>query len=111
MTFRITPSLGPDLTTVVKDGEVWYNGNDVATPQLGSSVRGSDGRDYIWLEASGAITVGATETQLAAPTVSNFIVGTGTGGFYLNVTTGNYTGGNLAAGDCFWAAKGTAPLA
>ena len=111
--FRITPSLGPDLLQVVRTGEVWYNSPPEATPQLGSTCQGNDGRSYIWLEASGAITVGSgdTETQLAAPTTTNFVVGSGTGGFYLVVTANNFGGANLAAGDRFWAAKGTAPLA
>lgn len=112
MAFRTTPSLGPELYTVVKKDQVWYNGGNVATPELGNTEIGSDGRFYIWVEASGAITVGSgtTETQLEAPTVSDYVIGAGSGGFYLAVTGDTYDG-TIAAGDRFYAAKGTAPVA
>lgn len=114
MAFRTTPSLGPELTTVVKKDQVWYNGNNVATPELGNTEIGSDGRFYIWVEASGAISLASTEVQLEAPTVTDYIIGTGSGGFYTAVTTANVVPAGttaLAAGDRFWAAKGTAPVA
>lgn len=118
--FRITPSFGPDLYQVVKKDQVYYEGpgrgasgtGQTASPQTGTTAHGSDGGEFIWVEASGAITVGATATQVTLTQANGkTTAAAGTGGFYTAVTTTNYNGGNLAAGDHFWARKGTTPLA
>lgn len=118
--FRVTPSFGPDLYQVIKKDKVFYEGpgrgasgaGQVASPQTGVTCAGSDGREYIWVEASGAITVGSSETQVTLTQANGkTTAAAGAGGFYVPVTTPSYTGGNIAAGDHFWAAKGTTPLA
>lgn len=117
--FRTNTSLGPNLDQVVKKDNVWYEGagraagglGQIGSPQLGDLSRGSDGRDYVWVEATAAITVGAAPgTQVTAPASPNFTVAAGTGGFYLGPNTVNYKG-TIAAGDRFWVAKGNTVLA
>lgn len=118
--FRTNPSLGPNITQVVKNDQVWYEGagrlasgaGQVGSPQLGDTCTGDNGREYIWVEASGAITVAAspgTQVSLTVTGQDNITAAAGAGGFYAP-HTGYYTG-TIAAGDRFWAAKGTAPLA
>lgn len=120
--FRTNPSLGPNLYQVVKDDLAWYEGagrgangtGQVMSPQTGDLSRGDDGRDYMWVQASGTITVAASPgTQVSVTdngvgTDPRFTVATGAGGFYAP-HTGFYTG-TLVAGDRFWVAKGTTAL-
>lgn len=109
--FRTNASLGPDLYQVVKADNVWYDGiAQVGSPQLGDVAHGDDGRQYVWVEASGSIAVGASYTQVAVTynDVDDVTAATGTGGFYTAVNTGNYDG-TIAAGDRLWVAD-RAPL-
>lgn len=119
MVFRTNPSLGPDLDQVVKKDNVWYEGagrladgtGQAGSPQLGDLANGSDGGEYVWVEASGAITITANGTQVTLTVAGDKITAaTGTGGFYAPKSA-NYDGPSIAAGDHFWARKGTTPLA
>lgn len=119
--FRVTPNLGPNLWQVVKDNQAWYEGagtgaagaGQAMSPQTGVTAFGDDGREYMWVEASGTITVAASPGTQVSVTVNastadpRVTVATGAGGWYAP-HTGYYTG-TLVAGDRFWVAKGTAP--
>lgn len=119
--FRTNPNLGPNLSQVVKKDAVWYAGagrsangtGQISSPQTGDVSWGDDGREYMWVEASGAITVAAspgtqlTLTDNGVGTSPRFTVAAGAGGWYAP-HTGFYSG-TLASGDRFWAAKGTTP--
>lgn len=116
--FRTNPSLGPNLHQVVKSDKVWYEGagrgaagaGQVGSPQLGDVSFGDNGREYVWVEASGNITVAAspgTQISLTVTGPDDITAAAGSGGFYAP-HTGFYSG-TIAAGDRFWAAKGTAP--
>jgi hypothetical protein len=60
MPFNITPSLGANLNKT--DGlKPFYDANfSTPSPQLGSMLKGNDGHDYIWAQASAAVASGAT---------------------------------------------------
>ena len=119
--FRTNPSLGPNLHQVVKSDQAWYDGagraasgaGQAMSPQTGDTAFGENGRLYMWVEASGSITVASSPgTQVAltdngATADPRFTAAAGSGGWYAP-HTGYYTG-TLVAGDRFWAAKGTAP--
>jgi hypothetical protein len=119
--FRMSPSLGPDLHQVVLADEVWYEGagrgasgaGQVGSPQTGDTCFGDDGREYMWVEASGTIADAAAPgtqvslTVAAAGTSPRVTAATGAGGWYEPPTT--VYGTDILAGDRFWAAKGTAP--
>lgn len=104
--FRMNPSLGPNLWQVVRSGQVYYDGaKQIASPQLGDRATGDDGFDYVWVQASGAIAAAAapgTQVSIALPALT---AATGAGGFYAPNSTNMPTA--LAAGDRFWARKGT----
>src|SRR3546814_15147730 len=56
MAFRTTPQLGPALDAVIPAGDVWYDipgKGTIGSPQLGTKEFGSDGREYIWVQAGG----------------------------------------------------------
>jgi hypothetical protein len=117
----MSPSLGPDLHQVVKSDQAWYEGagrgaagaGQPMSPQTGDTCFGDDGREYMWVEASGSITVAAspgTQVSLTVNAAGNdprVTAASGSGGWYAP-HTGWYSG-TLAAGDRFWVAKGTAP--
>lgn len=107
--FRTTPSLGPDLTQVVTAASgSWYDSE--GSPQLGDTCFGSDGREYMWVEASATIVDAAspgTQISLTVTAYDNITAATGSGGWYAPPTT--IYGADLLDGDRFWAAKGTAP--
>lgn len=69
MAFRITPSLGPGIETVIPANQVWFDvpgAQALISPRLGSKVVGSDGHSYILVQASAAIAAAAAPgTQLA----------------------------------------------
>src|SRR5690606_41548959 len=96
MAFRTTPQLGPQLDQVVDDKNVWYEGlPQVGSPQVGVTVQGSDGHDYIWLKNNS----GAQLTASARFNVSddgNFTVAAnGTGAWVAPAAA-------VPAGDFFW---------
>lgn len=97
MAFRITPSLGPGLETVIKDGEVWFDipgKGTLISPRLGSKVIGSDGRDYLLVQAGGSINA---STQIAVSADFEATTG-GSSGYYTQGTA-------VVDGDFFWARK------
>ena len=103
--FRTSPNLGPDLTQVIKDGQEWYGPGP--SPQLGMTCMGSDGRARIWVKAASTIaSASAPGTQVALTVTGYDDVTAATdvaGGWYSVPSVA------MAAGDRFWAAKGTAP--
>src|SRR3546814_5121401 len=98
MAFRTTPQLGPALDAVIPAGDVWYDlpgKGTIGSPQLGTKEIGSDGREYIGVQAGGNI---AATTQIA---ISAAFEAT-TGG-----SNGYFTQGTAVAGrDVFWARLG-----
>lgn len=116
--FRTNTSLGPDLHQVVKSDQAWYEGagrgaagaGQAMSPQTGDTCFGDDGREYMWVEASGTITVAASPGTQLAVTVNaagsdpRVTVAAGSDGWYAP-HTGWYSG-TLTVGDRFWAAKG-----
>lgn len=116
--FRTSPAVGPDLSEVVKADQAWYDpaGKGIGgtgqamSPQTGTVEIGNNGRLYMWVKASAAVTVAAapgTQLTLTVGADGYTTAAAGTGGWYAP-TTAYYTG-TIAAGDCFWAAKGIAP--
>lgn len=95
MAFRTTPQLGPELEDVIPAGEVWFDipgAGTLISPRLGNKEFGSDGLEYILVQAGGAIAAG---TQIAID--ANFQATTGG-------TSGYGTQGDAVAdGDYFWA--------
>lgn len=107
--FRMNPSLGPDLFQVVKAGQSWYD--KIGSPQPGDTAFGDDGFEYMWVQATGAIaSAAAPGTQVTltlAATDPRVTAASGAGGWYAPTSAVMTTA--LAAGDRFWARKGTAP--
>lgn len=89
MAFRITPSLGPEVDTVYNPG-YWMrpstdsNLTGAAKPsyQLGSKVVGSDGHDYIFVQASGNISAASGNGTQVAITMPGGTAAAGSGGWY-----------------------------
>lgn len=110
--FRMNPSLGPNLWQVVKAGQVWYEGSrQIISPQFGDTAFGDDGFEYMFVQATGAIaSAAAPGTQVTITlnaTSPRATAATGAGGWYAPTSAVMTTA--LAAGDGFWARKGTAP--
>lgn len=104
--FRTTPQLGPNLWQVVRAGQVWYDGaKQIASPQLGVAETGDDGHTYVWVQATGAIAAAASPGTQVTITEPAMTAAAGAGGFYAPNSTNMPTA--LAAGDRFWARKGT----
>lgn len=81
--FRASPDLGPALT-MVYDDPTFYDQASVTLPsyQLGTVVRGSDGGEYFWVQASADIAATATTGTQVTITFPGYTVATGAGGFY-----------------------------
>jgi len=104
--FRTNPSLGPNLWQVVRSGQGWYDGRaNGPSPQLGDWSVGNDGHDYVWVQATGAIAAAAAPGTQVTITEPAMTAAAGTGGFYAPNNTVMTTA--LAAGDRFWARRGT----
>lgn len=107
--FRMTPSLGPNLSQVVRASQnngVWYDGSkQIVSPQLGDSAHGDDGHYYVFVRATGAIAAAAAPGTQVTITEPAMTAAAGAGGFYAPNNTVMTTA--LAAGDCFWARRGT----
>jgi hypothetical protein len=99
--FRITPSLGPDVTQKVAPG-AFYDGQAATdpSPQLGSVVRGADGGEYFWVKASGTIAATSTTGTQVTLTPATKTVATGNGGFYTP------PGLAVALNECVWVRRG-----
>ncbi len=107
--FRMNPSLGPNLWQVVRasqnGGIPWYDSKPIVSPQLGDSAHGDDGHYYVFVRASGAIAAAAAPGTQVTITEPAMTAAAGAGGFYAPNSTVMPTA--LAAGDCFWARRGT----
>lgn len=82
--FRITPSLGPDVTQKFAPIAFYDGANVTGAPsyQLGSVVRGVDGGEYFWSVATADIAATATTGTQVTLTPATKSIATGTGGFY-----------------------------
>ncbi len=91
--FRTEPQLGPQLSDVFTGLPYWDIGN-VSSPsyKLGDVEQGSDGREYVWVQASADIAATATTGTQVVITVPAYTVATGAGGFYTPVNTAILTG-------------------
>ena len=112
MTFRTTPSLGPNIDQVVRANQAWYDSaKQIASPQYGDTCFGDDGYEYMWVKATGAIAAAAapgTQVSLTlAASDPRATAASGAGGWY--APNSSVISSALAAGDSFWARKGTAP--
>lgn len=117
--FRMNPSLGPNLWQVVRANQVWYDGagrgasgaGQIASPQAGDTAFGDDGFEYMWVQATGAIAAAAAPGTQVSLTLNasapRATAAAGAGGWYAPTNAVMTTA--LAAGDYFWARKGTAP--
>lgn len=107
MAFRITPSLGPGIETVIPAGGVWFDipgQMQLISPRLGSKVVGSDGHDYVLAQASAAIAAAAAPGTQVTITEPAFTAAAGAGGFYAPNSTLAPSG--VPSGAFFWARKG-----
>lgn len=98
MAFRVNTSLGPDLTQVVKPGQVWYDNPNVVSPVVGDVSQGDDGHKYIWVRATANIAA-ATPGTAVTITEPAMTAASGAGGFTAPA------GKAVASGDYFWARK------
>lgn len=108
MAFRITPSLGPGIETVIPSGQVWFDipgAQALISPRLGSKAVGSDGRDYVLVQASASIAAAAAPGTQVTITEPAFTAAAGAGGFYAPNSTIAPSG--VPSGAFFWARKGT----
>lgn len=99
--FRITPSLGPDLTQVWDD-PTFYDSVLATTPsyQIGSVVNGVDGGEFYFVQASANIAATANTGTQVVLTQTDHTVATGTGGFYTP------PGQAITSGQCFHVRRG-----
>ena len=107
MAFRITPSLGPGLEVVIPAAQVWFDvpgGSQLISPRLGSKCVGSDGKDYVLVQASASIAAAAAPGTQVTITEPAFTAAAGAGGFYAPNSTVAPSG--VPSGAFFWARKG-----
>lgn len=96
MAFRVTPQLGPGSE---QQGPGYFDaGQPGISYQLGVRHVDSDGRERMWVRASGSAISAATQVSINA---STFIASAGAGGWY--------TVAAVPANGYFHAVKGTAP--
>lgn len=108
MAYRITPSLGPGLETVIPANQVWFDipgGMTLISPRLGSKAVGSDGHDYVLVQASASIAAAAAPGTQVTITEPAMTAAAGAGGFYAPNSTIAPSG--VPSGAFFWARKGT----
>lgn len=106
MAFRITPSLGPGIETVIPTGGVWFDipgQQNLISPRLGSKVVGSDGHDYVLVQASAAIAAAAAPGTAVTITEPAFTAAAGAGGF--NAPNSTIAPSGVPSGAFFWARK------
>lgn len=105
--FRTTPQLGPQLNEVFTGVPYYDQGLGVGTPSLGQGPSpklgnkevGDDGHDYIWTQASAAISAAAapgTQVIIDEPAMT---AATGAGGWYAPIA-------GVLINQYFWARKG-----
>lgn len=96
MVFRITPSLGPDLEQ--HDTQFYWDLNsDTPTYALGSKVIGSDGHDYVLVEAAANLATIGTDVTINETT---WVATAGAGGFETPIA-------GILAGEYFHARRTT----
>jgi hypothetical protein len=106
MAFRTTPSLGPQIDEVFTGVPYWDEQTGLmidatAAPsyRLGNKEFGSDGAEYIWVQASANIaSTNTTGTQVTVTTAG--AAATGSGGYYTPPATA------ITSGQYFHARKG-----
>lgn len=107
MSFRITPSLGPGIETVIPANSVWFDIPGLGTlisPRLGTKCVGSDGHDYVLVQASAQIAAAAAPGTQVTVTEPAFTAAAGAGGFYAPNSTVSPSA--IPSGAFFWARKG-----
>lgn len=107
MAFRITPSLGPGLETVIPANQVWFDipgAMTLISPRLGSAVVGSDGHTYVLVQASAAIAAAASPGTQVTITEPAFTAAAGAGGFY--APDSSVAPAGVPDDGFFWARKG-----
>lgn len=108
MAFRITPSLGPGIETVIPVGGVWFDipgQMALISPRLGAKVVGSDGHNYVLVQASGTIAAAAAPGTQVTITEPAFTAAAGAGGFYAPNST--IYPSAITTGQFFWARAAT----
>lgn len=108
MAFRTTPSLGPGIETVIPANQVWFDipgAMTLISPRLGSKVQGSDGHDYVLVQASATIAAAAAPGTQVTITEPAFTAAAGAGGFYAPNSTIAPSG--VPSGGFFWARRST----
>lgn len=108
MAFRITPSLGPGLETVIPAGRVWFDVPglmSLISPRLGTKQVGSDGKDYVLVQASADIAAAAAPGTQVTVTEPAFTAASGAGGFY--APNSKIAPSGVPVGAFFWARRST----
>lgn len=90
--FTDTPKIGPDLVNVITAAELAAGGANNKTHRLGSELFASNGRRFVYAQASGAIPA-STAVCTVSPTT---FLATASGGAYLSPATA------MVAGDQAW---------
>ena len=88
--FRTTPQLGPQLDDVFAGLPYWDLALGVGSSasglepsyKLGNVERGDDGGEYVWVQASAAISATANTGTQVAITFPAYTVAAGSGGWY-----------------------------
>lgn len=98
--FRSTPQLGQQLNVVETGLPYWDNigpaNGGITSPsyKLGNKEVGNDGADYIYVQASAAISATATTGTQVTITFPAYTVATGAGGYYtppgVAIASGSY---------------------
>lgn len=101
MVFRNTPQLGPQLDEVFT-GLPGYEAPGITdpSPQLLTRETGSDGHDYIWVQASANISSATGNGTQVTIDESEGEAASGSGGWYAP------PGVAITSGQYFWARKG-----
>jgi hypothetical protein len=108
MAYRITPSLGPGLETVILANGVWFDvpgRMTLISPRLGAKQVGSDGHNYVLVQAASDIAAAAAPGTQVTITEPAFTAASGAGGFYAPNSTLAPNG--VPTGAFFWARSGT----
>lgn len=108
MAFRTTPQLGPQLDDVYTGLPYWDLGLGIGSPgagaapspKLGTRETGSDGHDYIWVQASAEIASASGNGTQVIVDEPAFTAAAGSGGWYAP------PGVTIADEQYFWARKG-----
>lgn len=108
MAYRTTPQLGPQLDDVFTGVPYWDMGLGIGTPAngggpspaLGTRETGSDGHDYIWVQASDNIAAASGNGTQVTVDEPAFTAEAGSGGWYAP------PGVAIVDEQYFWARKG-----